>query len=439
MLESIKEKIISVDEALNLVKSDDQIVTGLGASEGKLFLSNLHKLHGKVKNVTVNNCLPTQDYEFFVNPLYKDTFNLAGWFYNPGMRKAHKNGNISFIPNCLHFAGKKRFSRIHINIYVGIASYPDKHGYVSLSLSNTYEKEAIDKADIVILELNPNAPRTFGDLEVNVNDVDYFILTDYEIPTIPDGEPNEKDKIIGKYIAEYIHDGDCLQLGIGGIPNAIAASLYDKKNLGIHTEMITSEMAKLAKAGVINGSCKQTHKGKMVATFAMGTRELYDFLDDNPSVMLLEGSYVNDPYVISQNDNQVSINTTLEVDVTGQCCSESLGSQQFSGTGGQSDTAIGAQMSKNGRSFIALYSTAMVKDKVTGERVETSKIVCQLKPGAAVSLSRNDIDYLVTEYGCVHLKGTTIKERVDLIISVAHPKFRQALREEAIKIGIISE
>ena len=163
------------------------------------------------------------------------------------MRKAHKNGNISFIPNCLHFAGKKRFSHIHVNIYVGIASYPDKHGYVSLSLSNTYEKEALDKADIVILELNPNAPRTFGDLEVNVNDVDYFILTDYEIPTIPDGEPNEKDKIIGKYIAEYIHDGDCLQLGIGGIPNAIAASLYDKKNLGIHTEMITSEMAKLAK------------------------------------------------------------------------------------------------------------------------------------------------------------------------------------------------
>jgi acyl-CoA hydrolase len=196
-------------------------------------------------------------------------------------------------------------------------------------------------------------------------------------------------------------------------------------------------MVKLAKAGVINGKCKQLHKGKMVAAFAMGTQEMYDYLNDNPSIQILNGGYVNDPYTIMQNDNQVSINTTLEVDVTGQCCSESLGSVQFSGTGGQSDTAIGAQKSKNGRSFIALYSTAMVKNPATGEREEVSKIVCQLKPGAAVSLSRNDLHYLVTEYGCVNLKGTTIRERVELIISVAHPKFREQLREEAIKLGII--
>ena len=168
-------------------------------------------------------------------------------------------------------------------------------------------------------------------------------------------------------------------------------------------------------------------------------KELYDYLDDNPAVLLLAGSTVNDPYEIAKNDNQVSINTTLEVDITGQCCSESLGSVQFSGTGGQADTAIGAQMSKNGRSFIALYSTAMVKNKETGEREEVSKIVCQLKPGATVSLSRNDIDYLVTEYGVVHLRGTTIKERVDKIISIAHPKFRESLREEAIKLGIITK
>ena len=201
--------------------------------------------------------------------------------------------------------------------------------------------------------------------------------------------------------------------------------------------MLTSEMVKLAKAGVINGKCKQTHKGKMVAAFAMGTREMYDYLDNNPSCAILAGSYVNDPYVIAQNDNQVSINTSLEVDVTGQCCSESIGSMQFSGTGGQSDTAIGAQMSKNGRSFIALYSTAMVRNPATGEKEEVSKIVCQLKPGATVSLSRNDIDYLVTEYGCVNLKGTTIRERVEKIISIAHPKFRESLMEEAIKLGII--
>jgi acyl-CoA hydrolase len=354
------------------------------------------------------------------------------------MRKAHANGNISFIPNHLHFAGQKRFAHIPVNIYVGLATYPDKHGYVSLSLSNTYEKEAIAKADIVILEINKKAPRVFGDLELNINDVDHFIEVDYDIPELPDVAPNEKDLAIGKLIAEYINDGDCLQLGIGGIPNAIAASLYGKKDLGIHTEMLTTEMAKLAKAGVITGKYKQTNTGKMVATFAMGSKELYDYLDDNPSCMLLRGSLVNDPYEISKNDNQVSINTTLEVDVTGQCCSESLGSVQFSGTGGQADTAIGAQMSKNGRSFIALYSTAMVKNKETGEREEVSKIVCQLEPGAVVSLSRNDLDYLVTEYGVVHLKGTTIRERVERIISIAHPKFRESLREEAIKLGIIT-
>jgi acyl-CoA hydrolase len=171
----------------------------------------------------------------------------------------------------------------------------------------------------------------------------------------------------------------------------------------------------------------------------MGTKELYDFIDDNPAVEILDGGYVNDPYTIMQNDNQVSINTTLEVDITGQCASESIGSVQFSGTGGQSDTAVGAQKSKNGKSIIALYSTAMVKDPATGERVETSKIVCQLKAGAAVSLSRNDVDYLVTEYGCVSLRGTSLAERAKRIISVAHPNFREQIKNEAIALGIIAE
>ena len=432
-----KSKIITVEEALKLVKSNDHIVTGLGSSEGKAFLKQLHTIADRVTNVTVNNCLPMDNYEFFTNPIYAKNFGVDGWFYSPGLRKAHKQGNISFIPNNLHFAASKRLSHIHPSIYVGNGTYPDEHGFISLSLGNVYEKAAIEAADIVIIECNHKCPRTFGDVELHVNDVDYIIETDYDIPEIPDAEPNEKDLAIGKYIAEYINDGDCIQLGIGGIPNAVAKSLYGKKNLGIHTEMLTSEMVKLAKAGVINGKCKQIHKGKMVAAFAMGTREMYDYMHDNPSIAIMNGGYVNDPYTIMQNDNQVSINTSLEVDVTGQCCSESLGSVQFSGTGGQSDTAIGAQKSKNGRSFIALYSTAMVRNPATGEKEEVSKIVCQLKAGAAVSLSRNDLDYLVTEYGCVRLKGTTIRERVEKIISIAHPKFREQLMEEAIRLGII--
>ena len=212
----------------------------------------------------------------------------------------------------------------------------------------------------------------------------------------------------------------------------------DKKDLGIHTELLTTGMIKLIKAGVVNNSRKNLLPGKSVAVMAMGTRELYDFVDDNPAICIMNGAYLNDPAVIAQNDNQVSINSTIEVDITGQCCSESIGSTQFSGTGGQADTAIGAVKSKGGRSIIALYSTAMVKDKATGERKESSKIVCQLKPGAAVSLSRNDVDWLVTEYGAVCLRGTALEERAKLIISIAHPNFREQLTEEAKALGIIS-
>jgi len=432
-------KYVTINEALALVKNGDYIVTGLGAAEGREFMTNLHTVADKVKGVKVSNCLPMSDYEFFKNPAYKESFTCESWFYTPALRKAQPNGNVTFIPNHLHLAAVKRLHYREPDIYVGIATVPDKHGYVSLSISNTYEMRMIEKAKTVILELNPNAPRTFGDVQLHVDDVDYLVNVDYPVPELADALPNEKDLVIGKLIAEMINDGDCIQLGIGGIPNAVAESLMDKKDLGVHTEMLTSGMMKLAKAGVITGKCKQTHKGKMVAAFAMGTKDLYDFIDDNPSVAIMDGAYVNDPYVICQNDNQVSINTTIEVDITGQCCSESIGSRQFSGTGGQSDTAVGAQKSKNGRSIIALYSTAMVKNPATGEREETSKIVCQLKPGAAVSLSRNDVDWLVTEYGKVDLRGTGLSERARLIISVAHPAFREQLTKEAIALGIIAE
>ncbi len=210
--------------------------------------------------------------------------------------------------------------------------------------------------------------------------VDHLLEADYPVPELPDVPFNDKDKAIGDAVASYINDGDCLQLGIGGIPNAIANALHGKKDLGIHTEMMTTGMMDLMKAGVITGRKKQIQRGKVVCTLVMGNRALYDFVDDNPAVGVLAGSYTNDPYVIAQNDNMVSINTTMEVDLTGQCASESIGSVQFSGTGGQFDTAVGAQKSKNGRSFICLYSTAMVENPETGEREEISKIVPQLKP-----------------------------------------------------------
>jgi len=431
-----KNKIISVDQALKLIKSNDVIVSGMVAAEPRAIFSRLHELDQSVKNVTVTNCLPMLDAEFFTKKENAKRFNVDSWFYSAALRKGHDNGNVHFIPNHLHLSAIRRFDYLHTNIYMGNATPPDEHGFVSLSLSNVYEKRAIEDADLVILEINPKLPRTFGDLELHVSEIDYMVEVDYDIPELPDGEITEKDEKIGNFIAEFINDGDCLQLGIGGIPNAVANALIHKRDLGVHTEMLTTGFMKLFKAGAISNKYKNNHRGKMVCCFALGTKELYDFIDNNTGVQILDGAYVNDPYVIGKNDNQVSVNSTIEIDLTGQCCSESIGSRQFSGTGGQSDTAVGAQNSKNGRSFIALYSTAMVRNKATGEREEVSKIVAQLKPGAAVSLSRNDVQFVVTEYGVANLRGKNIQERVDALIAIAHPKFRQELLDQAIKIGI---
>lgn len=430
-----ESKVISVEEALTKVKSGDVIVTGLGAAEAGAFMGKLHTIADRVKDVTVTNCLPTHPSELY-NEEYVDSFRVSGWFFAPQMRKAHAHGNMAFIPNHLHLAAYKRLFHKKPNIYVGVATMPDKHGYVSLSVSNTYEQRMIEAADLVILEINPHFPYVFGDVQVPVSDVDYMIKVDYMPPVVPDMPFSEKDAQIGKYIAEMVPDGACIQLGIGGIPNAVADALKEKNDLGVHTEMLTTGMMKLAKLGVITGKKKQINKGKMVATFAMGEAELYEFMDYNPAVEIRDGAWVNDPYTIAQNDNMVSINTSLEVDLTGQCASESLGSRQFSGTGGQADTAIGAQMSKNGKSIIALYSTAMVRGE-DGQKHEVSKIVTQLMPGAAVSLSRNDVDRVVTEYGVAELRGTDLIDRVERLIAIAHPKFREQLREDAVRVGIL--
>lgn len=430
-------KYITVEEALALVNPTDDIVVGMAANEPQEFIKKLHTIADRVEDVTVTNCLPILDADFFTDAEHSQKFFINSWFYNGSLRRASKNNNITYTPNHLHLAGAERLEFRSPRIFVSAASLPDEHGYISLSTSNVYETATLEAAEITILEVNPNFPRTIGDLEVHISEVDYLIKADYPVPTLPDIEPNEKDMKIGKLIADKINDGDSIQLGIGGMPNAVAKQLYGKKDLGIHTEMFTNEMMNLVKAGVINGKKKTLHRNKHICCFVMGTKELYDYVNNNPSVWVLNGYYVNDPNVIGQNDNQVSINSAIEVDITGQCASESIGTTHFSGTGGQTDTAVGAQNAKNGRSFIALYSTAMVRNPETGEREETSKIVPTLRPGAAVTLSRNDVDYVVTEYGIVRLKGRTLSERAKLLISIAHPNFREELTEQAIELGVL--
>lgn len=434
--EQYAAKVISVEEALTKIKSGDEIVSALGAAEPRRLMERLHEIHHRVREVTVVTCLPMGKYEYFSNPQYQDSFSMEGWFYSPEIRKAHRNGNISFIPNHLHLASTKRLAYRKPNIFVGSASPMDKHGHLSLSLSATYEREMIENADMIILEVNPNMPRTFGDTVISFKDADYIIESDYTPAALPYITPSEKDKMIGNYVAELVEDGATLQLGIGGIPNAVAAALVNKRDLGIHTEMFTDGMVDLYHAGAITNRKKTLRPDKMVATFALGSQRLYDFINDHPGVEILRGRWVNDPYVIGQNHKMVSINTTMEIDLTGQCCSESIGHRQYSGTGGQADTAIGAQISPGGKSIIALYATTTVAQGQDGTRKTISKIVPILTKGAAVSLSRNDVDYVVTEFGVAALRGTSIKERVKRLISIAHPDFREELREEAKQLMI---
>ena len=247
---SYEEKYISVEKALSFVKSGDVVVTGLGASEAGLFMGQLHTIADRVKGVKVTNCLPTHPSEIY-KPEYADSFEVDGWFFAPQMRKAHGNGNMAYIPNHLHLAATKRLQFVKPNIYVGAASMPDKHGYISLSLSNTYEKRMLEAADLVMLEVNPNMPYTLGDVQVHVSDVDYLIRADYLPPVTPDLPFTEKDAAIGKLIAEMVPDGSCIQLGIGGIPNAVAAALESGKVAAYVTDFANPSVVKMERAIVI--------------------------------------------------------------------------------------------------------------------------------------------------------------------------------------------
>ena len=438
-------KTISVEEALSKIKSGDSIVSALAAAEASGILSQLHTIAPKVKDVRVATCLPMGAYDYYMDPAMEGHFYHDAWFFTPTVRKSHdESGVSSFVPNHLHRAGLDRLIFAPPTVFVGSCTPPDKHGYVSISLSATYEREMMNAADLVILEINEKTPLTFGDTTVHVDEVDYFINNTHDVHAIGIPPINDRDLKIGNYIAEYIEDGSCLQLGIGGIPNAVTAALLHKRNLSIHTEMFTDGMVDLYNAGCISSQSsfygKHFHRqqltGKMVCAFALGTQKLYDFLDGNPGVAIMRGCWVNNPYTIGNNKKMMSINTSLEVDLTGQVCSESIGPKQFSGTGGQADTAIGAQMSEGGKSFIALYSTADIKQP-DGTRKTLSKIPPSLTLGAAVTLHRANVDHVVTEYGCVRLKGCPVSERVKRLISIAHPDFRAWLEEEAGRIGLL--
>jgi Acetyl-CoA hydrolase len=305
----------------------------------------------------------------------------------------------------------------------------NKWGYVSLGTSTIYEKEALEKADIVILEVNENIPFTHGDAIVHISEVDLVVENHVPMIEVPLATPNEKDKIIARYISDLVPDGATLQLGIGGVPAAVATYLTDKKNLGVHTELLVDSYVDLWEAGVVTNLDKTLEKGKMIGCLAIGTKKLWNFMDHNPIVELRKGSFTNSVPIMSQNTKLISINMTMQADFYGQCASESLGAVQYSATGGQLDWVRGAQLSPGGKSIICFYSAAK-NDTI-------SKIVPAISDGSAITTPRADIDYVVTEYGVAHLKGKPFSERAKLMIQIAHPKFRDQLEEEAKRLRII--
>lgn len=425
------EKKISVEEGIARIKSGSRIVTSMVTLEAPGLLTNLHKVGSDINDVRVATCLNMGEYKFFLDPEYEGRFLNESWFHSNPARKAIKQGlkTVTYIPNNLHAAGTDRIMANAPDIFWGVASPMDENGYMTLSISNVYERDMVENAGMVILEVNERAPRTHGDTQVHISEVDYIIENTFDIPEFPYVEPTDIEKRIADYISELVEDGSTIQIGIGGIPNAVAALLENKRDLGVHTEMFTESMVELFEKGVITNNKKTLWPGKFVCAFAAGTKSLYDFVDDNPGISFLRGKYVNDPYVIAQNDKMISINTAIMVDLTGQVCSEAIGTKHYSGTGGQLDTHRGAIMSRGGKGIIALRTTARSNS--------VSTIVPMLPQGSPVTVPRQDIDYIITEYGTAHLRGLNIFQRVEALINIAHPDFRSELRKQASEIGLI--
>lgn len=427
--EEYRHKLVTVDEAVALVQSGQTVGTAMAASTPVGLLTALAQRRDAVERVRVTTALTMGPaYQYLLDPSMKGHFILDSLFYGPYERQGTKIGTASFVPSNGRDWGGLTLAHNPIDIFFGTASPMDRNGYFTVSLSNAFEKDWMAAAKVVVLEVNPNLPATQGDTHVHISEVTHLVENPLPLMEIPAAEPDETEQIIGGHISELIEDGSTLQLGIGGIPNAIAANLMQKRDLGIHTEMFPDAMVDLWEAGAITGRRKTLLKGKMVGSFALGTKKLYDFIHQNPAVEIHRGGMTNDPFVIAQNYKMVSVNTALQIDMTGQVVSESIGPMQFSGTGGQFETAMGAQRSPGGKSIIALRSTAK------GGTVST--ITASLPMGARVTLTRAEVNYVVTEYGVANLKGRSIADRVRMLAEIAHPDFRAELRAEAARLGL---
>ncbi len=429
-----RDKSRTADEAVALIPDGSRAVQGMAIGEPPALLEAVANRvrSGGLTDITLTTLLPMgASARTIFSPDVAHAVHWESLFAGGADRGLIESGQAALTPVFFHQVPRLVREYMNINVALVCVSRVDRHGYMSLGVSVDLNKAAIEVADVVIAEVNPRMPRVHGDSWVHVNDVAAIVENDTPLFELPVPPARPEDEAMGRTIAEMIPDGATIQLGIGGVPNAVAKSLGGHRDLGIHTEMFVDSMVDLIESGVANGSRKTFHRGKAIYSFAAGSQRMYDFLDDNPYIEAHPVSYTNFPPNIARNDDMVSVNSAIEVDLTGQCCSESIGSRQFSGTGGQHDYARGAFDSKGGKSIIAFYSTAR------GGTV--SRVVPTLTPGAVVTTPRNEVHWLVSEYGAVNLKGRTTHERAKAIIGLAHPKFRDELTEGARELRYIRD
>ena len=422
MLKEIK--YVTAQEAVKVVKSGDHVHLSSVASAPKILIDALcaRGEAGELRDVRIHH-LHTEGPAPYSDPKFEGIFFHQGFFIGANVRKSVQAGYSDYIPVFLSETQKLyRCGALPCDVAMIQVCPPDKHGYVSLGTSVDATLAAIECAKTVIAVVNPNVPRAWGQAMIPMDMIDIFVEGNTPLEPAHFSEPDDVEIAIGKHCAALIEDGACLQMGIGAIPNAVLAQLGDHKDLGIHTEMFADGVLELVEKGVITGANKVTDKGKLVSTFLMGSQKVYDFIHDNPGVMMMDVGYTNDPFIIAKNDRVTAINSALQVDLTGQVCADSLGRKFYSGVGGQIDFIYGASLSKGGKAIIAMPS-------ITNKGV--SKISDVLTEGAGVVTTRNHIHWFVTENGAVDLYGKSLQERARLIISVAHPSAQEALDEAA--------
>jgi 4-hydroxybutyrate CoA-transferase len=417
------KKVVSAAKALQVVKSGDRVVFAHACGEPLVLVDALVARASELEAVEINHMVAMGKGEYCAPELARSFFHNS-LFVGASTREAVKDGRGDYIPVFFHEI-PKLFCEGYLPPDVALihVSPPDKHGFCSFGISVDYTKPAAEVAKTVIAQVNPKMPRTHGDSFIHVSAIDYIVESDQDIIELQPPKIGPVEEAIGRHIADLIDDGSCLQLGIGGIPDAVLSFLHEKNDLGVHTEMFSEGVVDLYNEGVITNARKNLHRDKMVATFLMGTRRLYDFVDDNPMVNMFPVNYTNDPYVIGQIDQVVSINSAIQVDLMGQVVADTMGPVQFTGIGGQVDFVRGAARSRDGKAIIALPSTAK------GGAV--SRIVATITPGAAVTTMRADVDYIVTEHGVAHLRGKGLRQRAEELIRIADPAFRDQLVEEA--------